>query len=158
MSMIFIISVNKNHRDFSFNDEHYSLSGVFGKKQLVKTISSIISDLIYPAIISQLFQFWKSVTLHYRLRCPIGFWNEQKVDKSICLFLSQKTPLNWRKWVFDQNMTQMLYQKSFITFSENKYGQNHGQCSERVEGGLTSAEPVFWYGENIHQVEKKISK
>ena len=25
-------------------------------------------------------------------------------------------------------MTQILYQQSFRTFSENKYGQNHGQC------------------------------
>ena len=33
-------------------------------------------------------------TMHYRLRYPIGFRNEQKVDKSRCLFLSQKTPLS----------------------------------------------------------------
>ena len=53
-------------------------------------------------------------------------------------------------------MTQILYQKSFITFSENKYGQKHGQCSEKVEGA--SAEAGFWYGENIDHVEKKSSK
>ena len=33
-----------------------------------------------------------NLQLHYRLRCSIGFWNEQKVDKSRCLFLSQKHP------------------------------------------------------------------
>ena len=137
MSMIFIISVNKNHRDFSFNDEHYSLSGVFGKKQLVKTISSIISDLIYPAKISQLFQFCKSVTLHYRLRCPIGFWNEQKVDKSICLFLSQKNTPKLKEMSFWPEYDPDVVPKSFITFSENKYGQNYGQCSGKVERGLT---------------------
>ena len=26
--------------------------------------------------------------------------------------------------------------KNFITFSESKYVQNHGQCSEKVEQGL----------------------
>ena len=83
--------------------------------------------------------------MHYRLRCSIGFWNEQKVDKSRCLFLSQKTPLSWRKWFFDPNMTQILYQKSFITFSENKYGQNHGQCSEKVEGGLSRGWFLVWW-------------
>ena len=84
-------------------------------------------------------------SLHYGLRCSIGFWNEQKVDNSRCLFLSQKTPLSWRKLFFDQNMTQILYQKSFITFSENKYGQNHGQCSEKVEGGLSKGWIFVWW-------------
>ena len=53
-------------------------------------------------------------------------------------------------------MTQILYQKSFITFSENKYGQNHGQCSEKVEGARVRAE--FLFGEKIEHAEKKSSK
>ena len=92
---------------------------------------------------SLLYHIW--LPLHYRLRCSLGFWNEQKVDKSRCLFLSQKTPLNWRKWFFDQNMTQILYQKSFITFSENKYGQNDDQCSGKVEGGLSGGWFLVWW-------------
>ena len=96
------------------------------------------------------------VSVHYRLRCSIGFWNEQKVDKSRCLFLSQKTPLSWRKWFFDQNMTQILYQKSFITFSENKYGQNHGQCSEKVERGLSTGWFFVWW--KYRPFQKKSSK
>ena len=48
---------------------------------------------IYPA------HPWHLATLipqavHYRLRCPIGFRNVQKVDKSRCLFLSKKTPIS----------------------------------------------------------------
>ena len=46
-------------------------------------------------------------------------------------------------------MTQILYQQIFITFSESKYGQNHGQYSEKVD---------FWHGENIDHAEKKSSK
>ena len=75
--------------------------------------------------------------LHYRLRCPIGFLNVQKKSKSKWLFLTQGTPKYDNFALFVKIMTQILYQKSFITFSESKYGQNHGQCSEKVEGGLS---------------------
>ena len=50
-------------------------------------------------------------------------------------------------------MTQILYQKSFITFSENKYGQNMINVQERLKGA--TAEADFWYGENIDHVKKK---
>ena len=50
-------------------------------------------------------------------------------------------------------MTQILYQKSFITFSENKYGQNHGQCSEKVEGASVRAE--FSFGEEEKTMPRK---
>ena len=72
--------------------------------------------------------------LHYRLRCTIGFLN---VKKSKWLFLTQGTPKYDNFALFVKIMTQILYQKSFIVFSENKYGQNHSQCSEKVEGGLS---------------------
>ena len=52
-------------------------------------------------------------SLHYRLRCPLGFWDEQKVVKSRCLFLSKKNTPKLLQMFFDQNMTQILYQKNF---------------------------------------------
>ena len=51
-------------------------------------------------------------------------------------------------------MTQILYQNSFITFSENKYGQNNVQ--KRLNGASVRAE--FLYGENIDPDEEKSSK
>ena len=81
--------------------------------------------------------FFVGLPLHYRLRCPIGFLNVQKKSKSKGLFLTQGTPKYDNFSLFVKIMTQILYQKYFITFSESKYGQNHGQCSEKVEGGLS---------------------
>ena len=84
--------------------------------------------------------FLKDLThcaLHYRLRCPIGFLNVQKKSKSKRLFLTQGIPKSENFALFVKIMTQILYQKYFITFSENTYGQNHGQCSEKVERGLS---------------------
>ena len=78
-----------------------------------------------------------SPTLHYRLRGSIGFLNAQKKSKSKRLFLTQGIPKSETFALFVKIMTQILYQKNFITFSENKYGQNHGQYSEMVEGGLS---------------------
>ena len=49
-------------------------------------------------------------------------------------------------------MTHILQPNNFITFSESKYCQNHGQCSEKLEGA------DFWYGENIDHTEKKSYK
>jgi len=66
--------------------------------------------------------------LHYRLRCSIGFLNVKKKFKSEGLFLTQGTPKYDNFAFFVKIMTQILYQKNFITFSENKYVQNHGQC------------------------------
>ena len=76
-------------------------------------------------------------SLHYRLMCPIGFLNVQKKSKSKRLFLTQGIPKSDNFALFVKIMTQILYQKNFMTFSESKYGQNHGQCSEKVEGGLS---------------------
>ena len=81
-------------------------------------------------------------TLHYRLRCPIGFLNVQKKSKSKRLFLTQGIPKSDNFALFVKIMTQILYQKYFVTFSESKYGQNHGQCSEKVD---------FGYGDNLDQ-------
>ena len=61
----------------------------------------------------------------------------KKWTKVDACFSVKKRPLAEGNDFFDQNMTQILYPKGFITFSENKYGQNHGQCSEKVEGGLS---------------------
>ena len=57
--------------------------------------------------------------------------------------------------LFVKIMTQIFTQK-ITHFSESKYGQNHGQCSERLKGG--SAEADFWYGENIDHIVEKSSK
>ena len=75
--------------------------------------------------------------LHYRLRCPIGFLNIQKKSKSKRLFLTEGITKSKNFALFVKIMTQILYQKYFITFSESTYGQNHGQCSEEVERGLS---------------------
>ena len=72
-----------------------------------------------------------------RVRCTIGFLNVQKKSKSKGLFLTQGTPKYDNFLLFVKVMTQILCQKNFITFSENIYGQNHGQCSEKVERGLS---------------------
>ena len=53
-------------------------------------------------------------------------------------------------------LTQILYQKNFIIFSESKCGQNHGQCSEKVEGASVKA--AFWHGENMDHAEEKSYK
>ena len=52
-------------------------------------------------------------------------------------------------------MTHILQPKNFLTFSESKYRQNHSQCSEKLEGGLSS-EADFWLGENIDHAEKLV--
>ena len=75
--------------------------------------------------------------MHNRLRGSIGFLNVQKKSKSKRLFLTQGTPKSDNFALSVKIMTQILYQKKFITFSESKYGQNHSQCSEKVEGGLS---------------------
>ena len=51
-------------------------------------------------------------------------------------------------------MTQIFAKNNLITFSESKYCQNHGQCSEMVERGLIQG----WHGENIDHAEEKSSK
>ena len=48
--------------------------------------------------------------VHYGLRRPMGFSGVQKVDKTRCLFLSQKTPLSKSKCIFDQNISQIFHQ------------------------------------------------
>ena len=75
--------------------------------------------------------------MHYRLRCSVEFLNVQKKSKSKRLFLTQGIPKSDNFALFVKIMTQILYQKKFITFSESKYGQNHGQCSEKNERGLS---------------------
>ena len=76
-------------------------------------------------------------SMHYRLRGSIGFLNVQKKSKSKRLFLTQGIPKSDNFALFVEILTQILYQKNFINFSESKYGQNHGQCSEKVERGLS---------------------
>ena len=39
--------------------------------------------------------------------------------------------------LFEMVITQILHQKNFTTLFENKFGQNQGQCSEKLEGGLS---------------------
>ena len=65
------------------------------------------------------------------------------------LVSQSKTPLIKKYELFTRFRTQKI-----ITFLEIKYGQNHGQCSEKG----ASAEADFWYGENIDHVKKKSSK
>ena len=85
------------------------------------------------------------LTMHYRLRGSIGFLNAQKKSKSKRLFLTQGTPKYDKFALFVKIMTQILCQKSFTTFSENKYAQNHGQCSEKVEGSLSEGWILPWW-------------
>ena len=75
--------------------------------------------------------------MHYRLRGSIEVLNVQKKSKSKRLFLTEGITKSKNFALFVKIMTQILYQKYFITFSEQSYGQNHGQCSEKVEGGLS---------------------
>ena len=42
-----------------------------------------------------------------------------------------------------------------MIFLESKYRQNHGQCSEKVEGASDGAD--FFHGENLDHPEKKNS-
>ena len=51
--------------------------------------------------------------------------------------LTQGIPKSETFALFVKIMTQIFCQQSFTTFSENKYDQNHGQCSEKVERGLS---------------------
>ena len=88
---------------------------------------------------------WNLVTLHYRLRGSIGFLNVQKKSKSKRLFLTQGIPKSDNFALFVKILTQILYQKNFINFSESKYGQNHGQCSEKVERGLSGGWFLVWW-------------
>ena len=88
-----------------------------------------------------------TVTMHsdYRLRCPIGFLNVQKKSKSKRLFLTEWIPKSKKFALFVKIMTQILYQKYFVTFLVSKYGQNHCQCSENVEGGLSKGWFLVWW-------------
>ena len=78
----------------------------------------------------------------------------KKWTKVVLVSQSKDTP-KLKEMICLPNMTQILYQKGFITFSENKYGQNHGQCSEKVEGGLSGG---LFLVKNIDLVEKKSLK
>ena len=82
--------------------------------------------------------------MYNRLRGSIGFLNVKKKSKSIRLFLSQGIPKSDNFALFVKIITQILYQKNFMTFSESKYGQNHGQCSEKVEEGLSGGWFLVW--------------
>ena len=86
----------------------------------------------------------KLQTLHYRLRCTIGVLNVQKKSKSKLFFLTEGISKSKNFALFVKIMTQILYQKNFITFSESKYCQNHGQCSEKVERGLSKGWIFVW--------------
>ena len=93
-------------------------------------------------------------SMHYRLRCPIELLNLQKKSKSKLLFLTEGIPKSKNFALFVKIMTQILYQKYFITFSENTYGQNHGQCSEKVERGLSKGWIFVWWKYRPHQGKK----
>ena len=71
-------------------------------------------------------------------------FKRQKKSKSKRLFLTQGIPKSKIFALFVKVMTQILCQKKFITFSERKYGQNHGQCSEKVELGLSKGRFFVW--------------
>ena len=94
-------------------------------------------DLQLAHILIRVAEVGGGYPMHYRLRCAIGFLNVQKKPKSKRSFLTQGIPKSENFALFVKIMTQILYQKNFITFSESKYGQNHGQCSEKVERGLS---------------------
>ena len=93
-------------------------------------------------------------TMHYRLRCPIKFLNIQKKSKSKVLFLTEGIPKSKKIALFVKIMTQILYQKYFVTFSESKYGQNHCQCSEKVEWGLSKGWFLVWWKYRPRQGKK----
>ena len=103
-------------------------------------IKSTNTNQIGDTDICRLIQALASPALQYRLRCPLGFWNKKWTKVDAC-FSVKNTPKP-KLMNFYQNMTQFLYQKSF---SENKYGQNHGQCSEKVERGLSKGQFFVWW-------------
>ena len=63
-------------------------------------------------------------------------FKRQKKSKSKGLFLTQGTPKYDNFALFVKIMTQVV-PTNVIIVSENKYVQNHGQCSEKVEGSLS---------------------
>ena len=83
--------------------------------------------------------------LYYRARGPIGFLKFKKVVISIHLFLIEK-----KTQKFSMHLSGLLWPK-FCTnfcswfFLESKYCQNHGQCSENVEGGLSKGWFFSWW-------------
>ena len=89
-------------------------------------------DLQLAHILIRVAEVGGGYPMHYRLRCAIGFLNVQKKPKSKRSFLTQGIPKSENFALFVKIMTQILYQKKIITFSESKYGENHGQCSEKV--------------------------
>ena len=78
-------------------------------------------------------------SLHYWLRRPLGVWRVQKVVQSRYLFFTIFFAL------CETVMTHILQPKKFIPFSESKYCQNHGQCSEKLEGGLIRGWVLLWW-------------
>ena len=84
-------------------------------------------------------------SLHYRAKGPIGFLKFKKVVISIHLFLIEK-----KTQKFSMHLSGLLWPK-FCTnfcswfFLESKYCQNHGQCSEKVEGRLRRGWFFSWW-------------
>ena len=83
----------------------------------------------------------KREPLHSRLRRSIGFLN---VQKQMVVSHSRNSKI-WQFCTFCEDYDPNLHQKNFITFSESKYGQNHGQCSEKVERGLSGGWFLVWW-------------
>ena len=89
---------------------------------------------------------WQSAgeSMHYRLRRPIGLWKVQKVGQSRHLFLIEPTKqkiLHFLRLLWPRSCAKNY----FIFFSESKYCQNHGQCSEKVERGLIRGWFSAWW-------------
>ena len=82
---------------FQKNNSHWECNLPLSEIQLIKLNSEfecgIAIDTMWPSpTLPDTSALWtelmaaKQLSLHYRLRCSIGFWNEQKMDKSRCLY------------------------------------------------------------------------
>ena len=108
------------------------------------------------AIVSILKVTLRGKAMHYRLRCPIGFLNVQKKSKSKQLFLTEGISQSKDVALFVKIVTQILYQKYFMTFQKANMAKIMINVQKRLNGA--SAEADFWYGDNLDHVENKSSK
>ena len=83
----------------------------------------------------------KREPLHCRLRRSIGFLN---VQKQMVVSHSRNSKI-WKFCTFCEDYDPNFVPKKFIPFSESKYGQNNGQCSEKVERALSKGWIFVWW-------------
>ena len=81
--------------------------------------------------------------MHYRARGSIGFLKIKKVVISKHLFHIKEKPPNKKFCTYWDGYDPNFAPNIFRNFLESKYCQNHDQCSEKVEGGLSKGLVFF---------------